>query len=76
MKTQVEIEQALTKFLLEFMSLRASPDEPLDYALTSMQVYEVLVFIETEFGTATDLSEFDGATVSKLARAVVQRLKS
>jgi acyl carrier protein len=75
MKSQADLEQAIAKFCIEFLNLRVNPTEViLAYALTSMQQYELLVFIEQEFGVLLDMPELAGATVNALAAKVVSQL--
>ena len=72
--TPAAVAAALSKFVLEFMGMSTiKPDDLLAYSLTSMQQYELLVFIENEYGIAIDLVELDGATLSKLAQSVAAR---
>ncbi|MDB4957882.1 MAG: hypothetical protein JWO36_5451 [Myxococcales bacterium] len=68
-----EVEQALGTFLLDFMNLRAAPGEQLVYSLSSMQRFELLIFIEEEFKVVVDPPELEGATVGTLAKIIAEK---
>lgn len=74
------IEQTIVKFLADFMDVHVSSrDDSLTYLLTSIQQYELLVFIESEFGVALPpVKAEDGTygTVARLAGAIAEARQS
>ena len=72
------IEQAIVGFIAEFMNISIkSRDEALVYLLTSIQQFELLVFIESEYGVELPPLAVSEAhsTVARLAADISAQLQ-
>ena len=74
-----DVANALSSFLSQFLHLDiASTDEPIGREISSMQQFELLIFIESEFGVTLSHEIFTDAgavTIERLANAICAAAK-
>jgi acyl carrier protein len=78
--TPQDIETSIKEFVAEFMGLQiASRDESLTYVLSSIQQFELMVYVESELGVALEADIFADAgslTLARLAELIATRQRS